>query len=225
MPFMQQISPSAYDGLYDLGWLSEDIMAVTSGSTYMVNERKIMLKLAREAVTAAAALCPPPDIDLLTLPQCLREHRACFVSLYRGDELRGCTGVLVARTALAMEIVHSAAQTALSDPRFAPVQPNEVSLLEISISVLTPSTTLSIAAPSDILRTIRPGIDGITLTKGAHRATFLPQVWERVPEPAEFLSLLCQKMGLPRRAWLITPMIVETYQSEEVSEAEFRTRV
>lgn len=181
-----------------------------------------MLRIARQAVESAAALAPAPQVDLVELPEALREPRACFVSLYRGSDLRGCTGVLIARSPLAIEVRHSAAQTALSDPRFSPVRPHEVASLDISISILTPPLKLKLSSASEITEKIRPGIDGVTLTRGMNRATFLPQVWERVPDPAEFLSLLCQKMGLPRRAWMITPMEVETYQSEEVSETEFK---
>jgi uncharacterized protein len=189
--------------------------------SYTTDERRWILQLARQSVEAAAASLPVPAITIDALPQALCELRACFVTLHKHDALRGCTGVLMARSPLALEVTHSAAQSALYDPRFNAVAPDEVPHLHIEISILTPPVRLSISSPPDIQCVIRPGIDGVTLTRGMRRATFLPQVWERVSEPSMFLDMLCQKMGLPRRAWLYTPMEVETYQAEEVSETEF----
>jgi AmmeMemoRadiSam system protein A len=184
-----------------------------------------MLSLARQAVEASVMSTAMPMLNLNAVPEYLCEPRACFVTLYKNGELRGCTGVLVARSPLLQEIIHTSTQTALADPRFTPVQPDEVSALNVEISILTPPVRISISSPSDILKRIRPGIDGVTLIKGPYRATFLPQVWERVPEPTAFLDLLCQKMGLPRRAWLFTLMDVETYQAEEISEATLDTHI
>lgn len=187
---------------------------------FTTDERRILLSLARQAVEAAVCGLPAPVPDLRTLPAHLIEPAACFVTLHIGEDLRGCTGVLVARSPLALEVVDTAGQTALHDPRFWPVTPDELPLVEIEISVLTNPVPLDLKTPTDLPHLIRPGVDGVTLIRQPLRATFLPQVWDRVPDPVEFLNLLCQKMGLPRRAWSITRMTVETYQVEDFSECE-----
>jgi AmmeMemoRadiSam system protein A len=187
------------------------------------DEQQVLLRLARQAIEAAACGDRPLEVDLASLPPSLREAKACFVTLHKQGALRGCTGVLVARSPLAREVIHTAAQTALSDPRFVPVTSEEVPELEIEISVLTPPQHLDVPSPEALPRLIRPGVDGVTLIKGPYRATFLPQVWDRVPDPVTFLDMLCEKMGLPPRSWLVTPMEVEVYQVEEFSEHQAAT--
>jgi AmmeMemoRadiSam system protein A len=184
------------------------------------HEREQLLKLARQSVEAAAAGLPPPPVALDDLPPGLREPAACFVTLYVGRDLRGCTGTLAARCPLAEEVVQTAMQTALYDPRFSPVTPHEIRSIDIEISVLTAPQRLDIQSPDDIPRLIRPGIDGVTLSKGIYRATFLPQVWDKVPHPVEFLNMLSQKMGLSSHAWRAPGMQVEVYQVEEFAEKD-----
>lgn len=193
---------------------------MSSEDTLGAEERRILLALARAAVEAAAAGEPPAAPDLETLPPSLGEPRAVFVSLHtRGDHaLRGCTGVLHAQRPLAEEVVRTAVQTALADPRFPPVAPGEVAALDIEISVLTPPEELDIPAPDDLPGMLRPGVDGVTLYHGPFRATFLPQVWERVPDALDFLALLSRKMGLSREAWRDPGICAEVYQVEDFSE-------
>jgi len=186
---------------------------------FSVGERQQLLALARDSIEAAAASKPIHEINLLEFSANLQEPNACFVSLHKYGDLRGCTGVLVARAPLAMEVIRTACQTALCDPRFPPVTADEVEDLDIEISVLTPPIKLELSSPVELSRRIRPGIDGVTLARGFYRATFLPQVWERVPDPLLFLDLLCEKMGLPARAWAFTKLDVEVYQVEQFSEA------
>lgn len=195
-------------------------MQSTRISNLSQEERQILLKLARESVRAAAGKKPLPQPDLGVLPPHLTTDGACFVTLYRGRDLRGCTGTLVARVPLAEEVVQTAAQTAMYDPRFAPVSPAEVDGLTIEISVLTPPARLEFDDPRDLPKLIRPGIDGVTLYRGHFRATFLPQVWEKIPDPTHFLDMLSQKMGLPARAWTQRGISAEVYQVEEFTETE-----
>ena len=189
--------------------------------TLNADERGTLLALARSAVEASAAGRQPTLPDLGALPPALSEPRAVFVTLRTGPalELRGCTGVLQAQLPLAEEVVRTAAQTALSDPRFEPVRPDEVHALNIEISVLTPPQELDIPTPDDLPGMLRPGTDGVTLYQGPFRATFLPQVWERVPDPVDFLSMLSRKMGLSREAWRSPSTRAEVYQVEEFSES------
>ena len=187
---------------------------------YLLEEQEILLGIARgtlEAVTAGGAR---PRPDLQTLPVKLREERACFVSFHIGDELRGCTGTLAARRPLADEVSVTTVQTAFNDPRFPPVVTSEAPQIRIEISVLTPSSLLAYNSPDELLRLLRRGIDGVTLSLGPYRSTFLPQVWQHVPDPVEFLTMLSRKMGLPGDAWRHPRMQVEIYQSCNFAEPE-----
>src|SRR5258706_4336610 len=160
----------------------------------------MLLNVARgtlEAVTVGG-IAPQPDRE--SVPASLVEWRACFVTLHRETDLRGCTGTLTARRSLLEEVITTTEQTALNDPRFPPVTPYEVPLIRIEISVLTSSQRLEFASPDQIPQLIRPHIDGVTLKLGLNRSTFLPQVWEKIPDPIQFLNLLSRKMGLPADA-------------------------
>jgi AmmeMemoRadiSam system protein A len=185
-------------------------------------EKQELLAIARQSVAAAAARRPTPTVDLGALPPVLTQIAACFVTLRIDGVLRGCTGSLAAHQPLAVEVIRVAAQTAHSDPRFAPVTPGEVADLNIEISVLTPSRPLAYETVGDLLAKLKPGIDGVTLSRGARRATFLPQVWERIPERERFLSMLSRKMGLRSDAWRAGDMEVEVYQTVSWDEAEMR---
>lgn len=183
----------------------------------------VLLRLARDTITAAAHGHPPPQVALDCLPPALCQPGACFVTISwkRTGELRGCTGVLRPELSLVEEVIRSAARTALSDPRFTPVCPDELDLLDIEISVLTPPQALEFTDPASLPGLLRPGIDGVTLSyRDQCRATFLPQVWEKIPEPDAFLGRLCLKMGLPRDLWRQPGMAVEVYQVQDFFESE-----
>jgi AmmeMemoRadiSam system protein A len=181
------------------------------------DERQLLLQHARRSVEAVANREPLPKPPANT-PMSLLEQKACFVTLYSDLELRGCTGVLVARQPLIEEVIYTSASTAASDPRFSPVKVNEVASLTIEISVLTAPQQVVVGDPLELPLRIRPRIDGVTLRLGRFRGTFLPQVWEKIPEPTDFLGRLCEKMGLSYKAWKSRDMEVEVYQVEEFAE-------
>lgn len=187
---------------------------------YTREEQHLLLGLARDTLARITAGDEPPNIDLDEVSPTLVEDRACFVTLRQRESgtLRGCTGTLVARRPLVEEVVAMTVQTALHDPRFAPVQAHEVSYLHLEISVLTPSQPLEFADPESLLRKLRPGVDGVTLRLDRRRATFLPQVWESYPDPRLFLTLLAQKMGASPDAWRDPTIQVETYQTILIEE-------
>jgi AmmeMemoRadiSam system protein A len=190
--------------------------------TYTADERETLLHMARHTLDVVTAGYDAPEIDYTALSPQLCEERACFVTLRRRMDgaLRGCTGTLVARRALALEVVETTIQTAFYDPRFRPVASQEVPGLHIEISILTPPERLMFSDPDDLLDKLRPGIDGVTLMLDMHRATFLPQVWESYPDPRVFLSLLCEKMGSPSDAWKNPRLKVEHYQAVILEEDE-----
>ena len=111
-----------------------------------------------------------------------------------------------------------AAAAALQDPRFPPVRPEEVAALRIEISRLTPPQRLAYAAPEELPSRLRPGVDGVILQDGWRKATFLPQVWEQLPRPEDFLTHLCAKMGASPELWRRKKLDVFTYQVEAFEE-------
>lgn len=183
-------------------------------------EKRRLLTLAREAITAAVAGADAPPLDEAALPSALRRPAAAFVTLRRAGELRGCIGGLEARWPLYEDVRRHAIQSATQDYRFPPVGPDELPEIEIEISVLTEPQPLAYGSPPELPGRLRPLVDGVTLGLGQLRATFLPQVWGRVPEPEKFLSMLCEKMGLPADTWRNTRLEVSVYQVEEFAEVE-----
>ena len=143
----------------------------------------------------------PLEVRPWQFEETLRELGASFVTLRIGEELRGCTGTLEAVRALVVDVAHNAFSSAFRDSRFAPVSPEEIAHLELHISILDSPEHLAVASEEDLIRVLRPGRDGLVLEEGTQRATFLPAVWEQLPEPREFLGHLKQKAGLPAGYW------------------------
>jgi len=181
-------------------------------------EKQTILHLARAAMEYAVLgkKLPPLDINSLT-PQ-LRENGASFVTLTIDNELRGCIGTLEAHQPLAQDVREHAVAAALEDPRFPPVDKNELSRIKLEVSCLTTPSPLEYSSSEDLLRLLRPHVDGVILKKNHRRATFLPQVWEKIPKPEDFLDHLCVKMGARSDLWQYTKLQVYTYQVEEFHE-------
>lgn len=182
-------------------------------------EHKILLDVARQSLVAAVNHLPLPVLDLSSLPERLCQPGASFVTLTRAGDLRGCIGALEASLPLAEDVSEHAAAAAMHDYRFPPVQPEELEAIEIEISRLTKPVQLEYQSTADLLRMLRPGIDGVVLQDGMRRATFLPQVWEKIPDSALFLDHLCDKMGVPFDLWRHKKLAVFTYQVEEFRES------
>jgi AmmeMemoRadiSam system protein A len=182
------------------------------------DERGELLRIARQALQEAVKGELLTPLDLSSMPASLRADGASFVTLTRNGELRGCIGALEARQALAEDVREHAVAAALQDYRFPPVAPDELPEIQVEISRLTPTQALEYQTPEDLLASLRPCVDGVVLKYGGRRATFLPQVWEKLPEPAVFLSYLCQKMGASPDAWRRHKLEVFTYEVEEFAE-------
>ncbi len=131
----------------------------------------------------------------------LRAHGASFVTLKREGDLRGCIGTIDPHRALGDDVWHNARAAAFRDPRFPPLSHAEHDGLEVEVSVLSPREYFEAASEADAASKLRPGLDGVYLEYGYSRATFLPQVWESLPHPPEFLAELRRKAGLPARFW------------------------
>lgn len=181
-------------------------------------ERSYLLKLARDSITNAVLHYPPPQISPEILSPSLVEPGASFVTLTIEGDLRGCIGSLEAHQGLAEDVRERAVQAALEDYRFPPLSKEEVDLIHIEISRLTKPEALHYEKPEDLPRLLKPNIDGVILKQGFRRATFLPQVWEQLPDPQDFLSHLCTKMGAPHDLWRKAVLQVMIYQVEEFHE-------
>ncbi len=181
-------------------------------------EQKTLLTIAREALEASVRGEPLPNIDLSTLPEPLQVNGASFVTLTIEGQLRGCIGALEAYQPLAKDVQEHAVAAALQDYRFPNVRPTELSFINIEVSVLTPRSPLEYTDPQDLVKKLRPGIDGVVLQNGYSKATFLPQVWDQIPNPEQFLSQLCLKMGASSDLWRKKHIQVFTYQVQEFHE-------
>lgn len=181
-------------------------------------EEVMLLTIARQAIEKAVQGEPLPKIDLDDLPIPLQEPGASFVTLTIDGRLRGCIGTLDPYQPLAKDVQEHAVAAALQDFRFPKVQPNELPHIKIEVSALTPRTPLHYDSPEDLVSKLRPNIDGVILQDGFNKATFLPQVWEKLPDPEMFLSHLCMKMGASGDLWRKKPLDIYVYQVQEFQE-------
>ncbi len=173
-----------------------------------------LLGIARQAIARALG-CTAVGVD--TSAAWLAQHAACFVTLTQHGQLRGCIGTLQAHRSLLDDLQSNAVAAALRDPRFAPVKENDLESLRIEVSVLSPPETIPAQSEATLLASLRPHVDGLIVQDGRHRATFLPQVWEQLPDPYEFVSCVKQKAGLPASAWS-TSMHWQRYSVQKWSE-------
>ena len=145
---------------------------------------------------------------------------ATFVTLKQDGELRGCIGSLEARRLLAVDVRANARAAAFDDPRFAPLSPGELDVTTVEVSLLAPATRFAVAGEDDLCARLEPGVDGVVLELGRRRATFLPQVWESLPDPRDFIGALKRKAGMPADFWS-AEMRVSRYTVAKWHQAEF----
>ena len=180
----------------------------------IAQQGQILLPIARSSISTA--LGKPWQAD--ESAPWLKEPGASFVTLKRGEKLRGCIGSLEAHRPLLLDVKANAQAAALRDPRFAPLTLIELDSTHIEVSVLTPKEPLSFTSEAHAHEQLRPGIDGVLLEYGRNRGTFLPQVWEQLPTAVEFLRHLKQKAGLPQDFWA-KDLRLFRYQVQKWSEA------
>jgi AmmeMemoRadiSam system protein A len=173
-----------------------------------------LLQLARESIRKGlhkeTFVVTPADY-----PAPLRAMRASFVTLEVDRKLHGCIGTLEARQSLVEDVVSNAHGAAFRDTRFPALTPSEFEQVDIHISILSPLEAVKFASEEDLIAKLRPGIDGLMIEEGMHRGTFLPAVWESVPEPREFLRCLKVKAGLKADHWS-NRIVVRRYSAESV---------
>jgi hypothetical protein len=185
---------------------------------FTAEERGQLLKLARDALTGVVAKGALPPLESTAVPAKFRETKGCFVTLTKHGQLRGCIGHIVPREPLWQAVRDNARSAALDDPRFEPVRGEELKDIEVEVSVLTVPKPLAFSSPQDLVSKIHAGRDGIVLDIGGRMATYLPQVWEQIPEEAAFLAHLSEKAGRAGDAWKGPNVKVSTYRVEAFKE-------
>lgn len=184
---------------------------------------RALVVLARKTIMEYLGLTfPPADgaslVEGLQGPAAAERH-GVFVTLTIDGHLRGCIGTLTAEEAVVEGVKRHAINAAFQDPRFSPLTRDEVGRIAIEVSILSEPRVLNYTDGADLLARLRPGIDGVILSAGYRSATFLPQVWSQLPEPASFLSHLCLKAGLAADTWQSSAVGIMTYQVQHFSDA------
>jgi uncharacterized protein len=182
-------------------------------SQYSEEEQNILLRLARESIAYGLAHHQMIPVDLKQYSTALQALRATFVTLHIQGQLRGCIGSILAHQPLVKDVVHNAYAAAFGDPRFFPLTDEEFKQVELEISILSPPSMMTFQSEEDLISQLRPYVDGLILSDRGLKGTFLPTVWESLPNPKEFLSHLKQKAGLSSNYWSST-IQVERYTAE-----------
>jgi len=184
------------------------------------NESLGLLATARAAIASSldGKELKVPDRTFVESHPIFRIPRGVFVTLEKRGRLRGCIGELFPRGALYEAVQRCAINSATRDPRFPPVTPRELEALTISISILEFPRRVIAAAAGTYSKALRPGKDGVILIYRGRQSTFLPKVWEDIPEPADFLSRLCLKQGSPSDCWKSKEAALYRYGAYDFSE-------
>lgn len=158
---------------------------------------RVLLPIARSAISSALGRAHQAEDS----QSWLQENGACFVTLTQNQQLRGCIGTLEAHRPLLLDVTANAQAAALRDPRFSPLIASELDITEVEISLLSTIQALSFSSERDALKKLQPGVHGVVFEYGRHRSTFLPQVWEQLPNVVEFMAHLKHKAGLSPDFW------------------------
>lgn len=158
---------------------------------------KMLLTIARGSIAEALG----GTHQTIPKQDWLQEWGATFVTLTQDGQLRGCIGTLEAHRPLGEDVYKNARAAAFQDPRFMPLSRDELDLTTVEVSLLSPPQAMTIQDEADALAQLRPGVDGVIFEFGLHRSTFLPQVWDQLPRPRQFMAHLKRKAGLPEDFW------------------------
>lgn len=180
----------------------------------------VLLGVARATIASALGRTGSADQSA----PWLRARGACFVTLRQGGKLRGCVGSVEAYRSLLEDVTANARASAFRDQRFSPLSASELGHTRIEVSLLSARELLPARSEAEALTQIRPHVDGLTLEWGRHRGTFLPQVWEALPDPRDFLAKLKLKAGLPTEFWS-DEIRLDRYQVAKWSEPEIEQSV
>ncbi|PAU80414.1 AMMECR1 domain-containing protein [Halovibrio salipaludis] len=182
--------------------------------------RSMLLTLARDSIRQGFETGRPLPVNPAQWPEGLQREGASFVTLKRPDgSLRGCIGTLEARQPLVTDVAEHAHAAAFRDPRFQPLAAHELEEVHLELSILSRPEPLPVASEAELLAALQPGEDGLILEDGVHRGTFLPAVWESLPEPVDFVRQLKRKAGLPSDYWSPS-LTIKRYRTESFGEDE-----
>jgi len=182
------------------------------------DQGKYLLSVARQTIERELFARKGETMDEKDLPPIFHTRRGAFVTLTEKGNLRGCIGHIIPQETLLEGVRENAINAAFRDPRFHPLKAEEWKDVKIEVSILTDPKPLSYTDAQDLLKKLRPGIDGVIIKKGYHQATFLPQVWDQLPNKKDFLTHLCYKAGLDGDAWKRGDLEVSTYQVQAFEE-------
>jgi len=169
--------------------------------SYDQASRRLLLQVARDSIEQGLRSGKSLEVDPEDYAEALQSRRACFVTLRCSGALRGCVGALEPARPLVCDVAHNAHGAAFRDSRFPPLCADELAGLELQISVLSPLEPLGVQSEAELLARLEPGVDGLVLADGERRGTFLPAVWEQLPDAPDFLRELKRKAGLPLQGW------------------------
>ncbi len=182
-------------------------------------QRATLIEVARRSIEHGLSTGRPLVVTPSEYHRDLKAVRASFVTLQMHGQLRGCIGHLEAVQPLVVDVAENAFAAAFRDPRFAPLSASEWPGVDIHLSILTPPEPMYFLGEADLLSQLRPGEDGLILQDGPNRGTFLPSVWESLPEPSDFLVHLKHKAGLAANHWS-DRVEVYRYHTESFGETE-----
>ncbi len=182
------------------------------------NDGKYLLDIARKTIQQVLFEQKEDKQQEEVLNPVFTKPRGTFATLTINGNLRGCIGHIIPQESLIEGIRINAINAAFRDPRFAPLTREEWKNVKIEVSILTDPQPLSYSDAKDLLEKLRPGTDGVIIKKGIYESTFLPQVWEQLPEKEHFLTHLCLKAGLKGEEWRKGDLKVSTYQVQAFEE-------
>ncbi len=187
-----------------------------------IDRGKILLPIARATISDSLG----QTYEAIEDAEWLQEKAACFVTLTKNGDLRGCIGTLEARCSILDDVKQNAYAAAFRDRRFSPLTSDELSITKIEVSLLSPIEALTFVTEQEALAQLQPGTDGVVFSYGSHRSTFLPQLWERLPDSKIFMAHLKQKAGLSPDFWAegvkLSRYSVTKWQEDDAAPPESR---
>jgi len=195
---------------------------IDSNIRFTENQGQWLVKLARRTImNKLTDKSPDTESEMLAkalVDKSFQTHCGTFVTLKIQGQLRGCIGNLTSTESVLDGVKRNAVNAAFHDPRFSSLSAAELDRTEIEVSILTEPLPLEYRDWRDLITKLRVNVDGVIIRMGHTSATFLPQVWEQLAQPENFLTHLCLKAGLPSDAWKSSELEVLTYQVQYFEE-------
>ncbi|MBW2037918.1 MAG: AmmeMemoRadiSam system protein B [Deltaproteobacteria bacterium] len=207
-------------GYASIGFADKKEISGKMKNSLSAQEKKALIRLARSAIEARLKKGTKVERPRAPSPA-LTANRGCFVTLHKDGRLRGCIGTIEPVSPLVECVERNAENAAFDDPRFPPLSEEELPDTDIEISVLSVPEALPFKNGEELKQKLQPRVHGVILSRGFHRATFLPQVWEELPDKERFLEHLCLKGGMPADAWKDPATSVQVYEAEVFGEKDF----